>query len=183
MCAGDPEEIKRVQLQTFIKQVFRALCIVGSWHVLQLELAKRYDLPVNVHSCCAGHYAIEILKQQQVCERLKSLVTFSKASRVLLHAFDGKAQHAEAAYKAGYILSVPACIGRSPQLQKMVRRVPLEGLVLETDSPALGPEKGVVNTPGNLCVSAEEIAVIKGISLPEVVTITTTTAKALWHRP
>lgn len=128
-----------------------------------IVLAKELDLPLSVHSRSAGHYAIDFLKSQN-------------AKRVCLHAFDGSAKHATLAVELGYMLSVPPSVVRSPQKQKVIDRVPLSSLLLETDSPVLGPDRQERNVPSNVIVSATEIASIKGCSLDEILEITSKNA-------
>uniref|UniRef100_A0A7S2UWP9 TatD related DNase n=1 Tax=Fibrocapsa japonica TaxID=94617 RepID=A0A7S2UWP9_9STRA len=153
---GEAEERKAIQREVFSQQVLKAV-----------EL----DLPLNVHSRAAGHHTLDLLRELG-------------ATRVVMHAFDGRAHYAERAVsESGYYFSVPPCIVRSPQLQKLVRRLPLDHLLLESDSPALAPVKGERNCPSNIIVSCEEIAKIKQVSVQEVAAITYANAMKLLNIP
>lgn len=126
--------------------------IFGRFIKLSLEL----DLPLNVHSRSAGRHAVNMLLD-------------SDAKKVQMHAFDGKAAAALPAVEAGYFFSIPPSIVRSRQKQKLVRRLPLNCLLVETDSPVLGPEADTRNVPANLHLAINAIAEIKNLDRDAVV--------------
>ncbi len=68
------------------------------------------------------------------------------------------------AWEAGYFFSIPPSVVRSKQKQKLVRQLPLESILLETDSPVLGPTPQERNEPANLLVSLRSVAEIKGLT-------------------
>ncbi|MGD9097200.1 MAG: TatD family hydrolase [Desulfobacterales bacterium] len=121
-----------------------------------IDLALELDLPLNVHSRSAGRHAVDLLLSRG-------------ARRVQMHAFDGKITAARPALEAGYYFSIPPSIVRSRQKQKLVRHLPLEALLVETDSPVLGPDPQKRNEPANLTVAIEAIAAIKELAPQAVV--------------
>jgi len=121
-----------------------------------IDLSLELDLPLNVHSRSAGRHVLSLLFE-------------GKASRVQLHAFDGKASAAQPAVEAGYFFSIPPSVGRSRQKQKLVKQLPLSCLLVETDSPVLGPSPLERNEPANVIVSIRAIAEIKKISESDVI--------------
>ena len=132
-----------------------------------VRLALELDLPLSVHSRSAGHHALRLLRE-------------AGARRVCLHAFDGKARYAAEAAEAGYYLSVPPSVARSQQKRKMVKALPLERLLLESDAPVLGPTREERNEPANVLVAAHEIAAIKELALDEVLAAAARNTKALF---
>lgn len=120
--------------------------IFGRFITLSLEL----DLPLNVHSRSAGRHAVDQLIR-------------AGARRVQLHAFDGKITAARPALDAGYYFSIPPSLVRSRQKQKLLNHLPLECLLVETDSPVLGPVADARNEPANIAAAVAAIADIKGL--------------------
>lgn len=162
------------QMVAFIEKHRRQLAAIGEvgldhWVVkdqdareIQAEIFKQFialsirlDLPLNVHSRSAGKSAIRMLLDNE-------------AKKVQMHAFDGKASSAMAAVEAGYYFSVPPSVVRSRQKQKLVKQLPLTCLLLETDSPVLGPDPKKRNEPANIVQSADAIAQIKQIRIETV---------------
>jgi len=134
---------------------------------LFIECALELDLPLNVHSRSAGRQVIELLLKKG-------------AKKVQLHAFDGRASSALPAVEAGFFFSIPPSVVRSAQKQKLVRRLPLGSLLIETDSPVLGPTAGERNEPANTNVSVEEIARIKGVERGEILQAASRNVKRLY---
>jgi TatD DNase family protein len=120
-----------------------------------IDLAGELNLPLNVHSRSAGRHAVALLLDKG-------------ASRVQLHAFDGKAGAALPAVEAGFFFSIPPSVVRSRQKQKLVRQLPLHCLLVETDSPVLGPVADERNEPANLPLAVRAIADIKGLQAQAV---------------
>ncbi|MHA2143227.1 MAG: TatD family hydrolase [Candidatus Thorarchaeota archaeon] len=113
-----------------------------------IALASDLKLPIQVHSRSAGAKAIAVLEK---CD----------ARLVHMHAYDGKASQARNASRdLDYYFSIPTSVVRSPQKRKLVKAVSIERLLLETDSPVLGSEKGKRNEPSNIGVALRETAQI-----------------------
>ncbi|MCS7135981.1 MAG: TatD family hydrolase [Nitrososphaerota archaeon] len=128
-----------------------------------IELSLSLDLPLIVHSRSAGKYALEMLSE-------------FGAKDVIMHAFDGSASHSLIGIEKGYFFSVPPSVVRSEQKQKLVSKIPLDNILLESDAPALSPTPNTVNFPSNVRISAEVVSRIKGVPLEKVEEITTENA-------
>jgi TatD DNase family protein len=133
-----------------------------------IGLSLELGLPLNVHSRSAGREAIWFLLDHG-------------ADKVQMHAFDAKATSALPGVEAGFFFSIPPSVVRSRQKQKLVKKLPLEALLLETDSPVLGPEPHSRNVPANALVSAKAIAEIKQVPLQEVLEMVTENFKCLYR--
>jgi len=125
---------------------------------LFITIAKELNIPINVHSRSAGRHAVSLLLDKQ-------------ATQVQMHAFDGKLSAALPAVEAGFFFSVPPSIVRSRQKQKLIKGLPLSCLLLETDSPVLGPDPQKRNEPANVTVALQAIADIKNMPAEEIAPI------------
>ena len=119
-----------------------------------IELGSETGLPVNVHSRSAGRHAVGMLLE-------------AGARRVQLHAFDGKLSAAMPAAEAGYFFSIPPSVVRSEQKRKLAKHLPLSCLLLESDSPVLGPDPRERNEPANALLALRCVAELRGISPEE----------------
>jgi TatD DNase family protein len=119
-----------------------------------ISVASELKLPLVVHSRSAGKYAIEVLAKEGY-------------DRVLMHAFDGSSGWALKGVSRGFMFSIPPSVIRSQQKVELVKTIPIESLMVESDAPVLGPEPEKRNEPSNVVVSATKIAEIKKIDLNE----------------
>jgi TatD DNase family protein len=120
-----------------------------------IELAKKIDKPLIIHSRKAEADAIDMMEE-------------AGCKRVLMHCFNGKKSLIRRARDLGWSFSVPAVITRLEHFRMLVDMVPIEQLVTETDAPYLSPVVGEVNESKNVAVTVKEIAKIKGMDYREV---------------
>ena len=120
-----------------------------------ITLANKLKKPLIVHSRSASKYAIQVLIE-------------TPPPKVLMHAFDGTVGWAAKGVEAGFYFSIPTSVWYSKQKMKLVAVLPIERILLETDSPVLGPKRGERNEPANLRFAAKKIAEIKGMSIEQV---------------
>ncbi len=133
--------------------------------IKQIELAKKYNLPIIVHSRDAIQDTFDILKNHKV--------------KGILHAYSGSVEMAREFIKLGYKLGIGGVLTfKNSKLYEVIEQIDLENIVLETDSPYLSPEpfRGKQNNPSNVYYVAKKIAEIKNISVEEVIEKTTKTA-------
>ena len=132
-----------------------------------INLAKKLNLPLNVHSRSAGRHAVALLQE-------------CGAEKVQMHAFDGKTSAALPAIEAGYFFSIPPSVVRSRQKQKLVKNLPLANLLVETDSPVLGPDPKKRNEPANIEISVKAIAELKHVEVDAVIEAVSENARRLY---
>ncbi len=120
-----------------------------------VNLGIKLNKPVIVHSRKAELQTIELLEELG-------------AKKVIMHCFSGKMTLVDRIIKNNWCLSIPANCKYSQQFQDVIKRVPIENLLCETDSPYLHPDKEWPNEPVNVIESYKKIAEIKDIKLKEV---------------
>jgi TatD DNase family protein len=120
-----------------------------------IELAIKLDKPIIIHSRKAELHTIELLEKLNV-------------KKVIMHCFSGKMSLVERIAKNSWYLSIPANSHYSQQFQDVIKRIPIQNLLCETDTPYLHPLKEWPNEPANVIYSYKKIAEIKGIKIKEV---------------
>ncbi len=137
----------------------------------QIELAKRLNLPVIVHDREAHGDTLDILRQTK--------------PQGVLHCFSGSKEMAREVIALGmYIgLNGVATFKNARKSLEVVREIPLERLVLETDCPYLCPEpyRGRRNDSSYIPYIAERIGEVLGIGAQEILTVTAENAKRLYQ--
>lgn len=127
-----------------------------------LSLARKYNLPVIVHSRLAIKDTYELLKKYKVTG--------------ILHCFSGSSESAKEFVKLGFLIGIGGVVTfkNAKEIKEVVKELDLSNISLETDSPYLSPEplRGKVNYPKNIIYVAKKIAEIKCISLQEVLDTT-----------
>lgn len=140
----------------------------------QIRLARALQLPTIIHTRDAEEDTLRILREE---------------SHFLgvLHCYTGSWNLAQAALELGFYVSFSGAVTfkKSEALREVARQVPLDRILIETDSPYLAPppHRGKRNEPAYVLRIAEQLAEIHGCSLEEIGRITTTNASRLFNLP
>ena len=135
----------------------------------QLKIADAFNLPVVIHSRDATMDTINTLKKYKV--------------KGIIHCFSGSLETANIYISMGFLLGIGGVVTfKNSKLKDVVKEVPLESIVLETDSPYLAPVpfRGKINSSKYLEFIANFIADIKNISVDELAEITSRNASSLF---
>jgi TatD DNase family protein len=138
-----------------------------------LQIAKQVNLPVIVHNREADEDVLDIIKSEQD-GNLKGV----------LHCFSSPTETMKKALELRFNISFTGNITfKKSNLDEVVLNTPLDRIMLETDSPFMTPvpNRGKRNEPANVKYVAQKIAEIKSISIDEVITMTSKTAKNLFN--
>ena len=141
--------------------------------VRQIYVAKTIKKPLIVHSRMAQEDTINILTNEQAF----------LASGVM-HCFTENWPMAKKALDLGFYISFSGIItfNNAESLREVVKKVPLDRILIETDSPFLAPVpfRGKINQPSYVCKVAENIALIKNLSINEVAITTSLNYQTLF---
>lgn len=149
------------------------------WFSRQIQLANQLKMPIVIHDRDAHGEVMEMLKEEGAfSDERKSWFPQRPGSlgnedaRVLLHCYSGSKDQAIQYVKLGATISIagPITYSNARKLVEVAEEVPLEYLLIETDSPYLTPVpfRGKPNTSLNVEYVAKKIAEIKGITFQEV---------------
>ncbi len=140
----------------------------------QMQLAYRLDAPVVYHVRDAHQDMIDLMKRQK-----------GKLSGGVIHCFSGSCEIAKEYLKMGFYISFagPVTFKKAPKLQEAAVNVPLDRLLIETDSPYLAPEpmRGRRNEPTHVRFVAEKIAALRGIPVEKLAAATTQNAMDVYR--
>ena len=141
--------------------------------VKQIKLANELNLPIVVHDREAHKDSFDLLKE---C---------NKNSKVLFHCFSGSVEFMRECVKQGWYIAIGGVVTfkNAIKMKDVAKTVPLEYLVLETDSPYLTPVpfRGKENSPAYVKYVAEEIANLRDIPVEEIIDITTNNAERFFE--
>ena len=138
-----------------------------------LREARELKLPVIVHDRDAHEDMLAILTEE-----------WDPALGGVMHCFSGDIEYARRVMDLGFHISIagPVTFPKAQALRDVVKQVPIEQMLVETDSPYLTPHpfRGKRNEPAHVKFTAEEVAKVKGLSFDDVARITSFNAMQLF---
>lgn len=139
----------------------------------QMELAKEMSLPVIIHMRDATEETYNILKD------------YEGSVRGVMHCYSGSAEMAEVFMKLGYYISLAGVVTfkNAKTAKDVAKSIPLDRLLIETDSPYLTPEphRGKRNEPKYVRQVANKICELRDISLEELSEVTRRNTRELFN--
>ena len=138
-----------------------------------LREARELGLPVIIHDRDAHEDTLQILSEE-----------WSPDLGGVMHCFSGDLEMANKVIEMGFSISIagPVTFPKAVSLREVVRQIPIEHMLIETDSPYLAPQpvRGKRNEPAYVRHTAEAIAAIKGLTFDDVARITSFNAMQLF---
>jgi TatD DNase family protein len=130
-----------------------------------IALAESAGLPLVIHSRDAEQQALDMVKH---------------LDRVVFHCYSGTLSTMKEAVDRGYYISLATNLCRSAQHQILAKNVPLDHLMVETDSPFLSPRRGR-NEPAFVLDSIRMIARLRGLEPQEIARVTAENTKRIYN--
>lgn len=141
----------------------------------QLDLARKTGKPFIIH------------ERESHADMLEIIRTAAQGLQGVFHCFSGSVETAREYLKMGFYISVagPVTFPKSGKTKEVAKSVPLDRLLIETDSPYLTPQphRGRRNEPAYVRLVAEEIAALRGLTLEELAAATTANVRRLFSIP
>lgn len=141
--------------------------------IKQIQLAKTLNLPIVVHDRDAHKDCFDILS------------AYAEGQKVLFHCFSGSVEFMRECVKKGWYIALGGVVTfkNAVKMKEVAKEIPIEYLVLETDSPYLTPVpyRGKPNTPAYVKYVAEEIARLRNMDTGALIKITTTNAERFFQ--
>jgi len=152
---------------TYVEEQKKALARHAEW-------AKELDLPIILHTRESFHDNWAIMKDAQ-----------DGRLRGIFHCFGGSLEEAKKVIDLGFLLGIGGVVtfkNSGAQLREVLAQIPIEHLVLETDSPYLAPHpnRGQRNESSMLPLIAQKLAEVKDMSIAEVAEATTSNSNNLF---
>lgn len=142
------------------------------WFLRQIQLAQKLELPYIVHDREAHGDVLEIIRE-------------SGYFRGVMHCYSGSAEMAQELLKLGFYISFagPVTFKNGKKAQEATKQIPIERILIETDSPYLTPEpyRGQRNDSSMVQFVARKIAELKGITAAEAARITMENGKRFFN--
>ena len=138
----------------------------------QIQLAKKYQLPIVVHVRNSFNETFEIVKEEQ-----------DGSLKGIFHCFSGNETEAKRVINLGFLIGIGRVLTfKNSTLDEIIRSVDINNLVLETDSPYLAPvpKRGKRNESAYIVYIAQKLAEIYNIPVEQVAEITTGNARSLF---
>ena len=144
--------------------------------IAQLELAKETKMPFSLHSRDATLDTLTLLKEH------KDKIVYGG----VVHCFSGSKETAKEYMDLGLYIGFdgPITFKNAEKAREVVKFVPKEFILTETDSPYLSPEpkRGKLNAPYNIPIILDKIASVKGIDLEELKAVVLSNAQNLFKK-
>ena len=153
-----PEPAREIQQAVFIDMV---------------KLAVELDVPIIIHDREAPGATLDILRQ------------YGKGIRGVFHCYSGSLEMTAELLRMGFYFGFdgPLTYPNSKRARRVAENLPLDRILIETDSPYLTPQahRGQRNEPAYVRYVAEELAALRNISVEEAARITTENGRRLFH--